>query len=138
MRRVTGWTCASALLTALLVSGASGQGAVDPQQLVGIWVGVWTFELPARDRVSAPYELTITSVEGAQVVGRTFSGGTRGRDERTTFPEGKIELGGKLDGNRLTYGSGITLTELSIDGDRMEGTRAGRGTTPIKILLKKK
>jgi hypothetical protein len=97
---------------------------------------VWTLELAGLEPMSGAYQLSITRVEGRRVVGRIHSAGVRGRGGAVPGVEADIQ--GTLDGNRLTYGSGPGLTELVIEGDRMEGTRAGRGAVPHKIALKKR
>jgi hypothetical protein len=44
---------------------------------------------------------------------------------------------GTLDQNVLSFGNDRYRTELTIDGERMNGTRLG-GTTPWQIALQKK
>jgi hypothetical protein len=122
----------------LLVSVVNGQGAVDPKALIGTWKGGWTYDIPAWEKVSGAYELIITGFDGGSIVGRIYRAGTRGRDQRTTIPEAKTDIRGKLEGNKLTFGSGRLLTEVTVDGDRMEGTIAGAAVgNPHKVTLKK-
>jgi hypothetical protein len=102
--------------------------AIDPQTLIGEWIGEWT---PPSGR-GGKYYLTIEKIEGEKV---------QLRIERPDLPDPSlpkdVRFVGTLTGNRLEYAPPrVPRTELTIDGNRMYGTAHGRGT--LKIALQKK
>ena len=100
------------------------QTELDPQSLVGEWVGRWTEKHVAKSHGS--YYLWIEKVEGNKVYGRGEIAGRRSTE---------FKLVGTLDSNRLTFGKN-TITELLIAGDQMRGSSQGR--TPLDITLSRK
>jgi hypothetical protein len=103
------------------VTGVMAQN-VDPQSLVGQWNGNWTEK--SESKVNGPYYITIERVEGSKVFGR---GEVHSRSGKTEF-----QFVGTLQGNRLTYGRD-NVTDLTIDGNRMEGTAIGRTNWRVKL-----
>ena len=115
----------------LLVSSfaAAQAPAVDPQSLVGEWVG----------NVLGPtnffYTLTIAKVEGNRVEGKAHAVGGRGIDT-------EYQIFGTVEGNVLKYHTADKdlEVELVIDGDKMNGTgvRKRAGASGKFSLTKKK
>jgi hypothetical protein len=95
---------------------------VDPQSLVGQWNGNWTEK--SESKMNGPYYITIERVEGNKVFGL---GEVHSRSGKTEF-----RFVGTLQGNRLTYGRD-NVTDLTIDGNRMEGTSIGRTNWRVKL-----
>ena len=87
---------------------------VDPQSLVGEWVGTWF--LTQRPQVEGQYNMTVTKVEGNQVHGRverTFAVGQAGT--------ANFAFVGTLEGDKLVFTGSATQTELTINGTQMRG-----------------
>ena len=99
---------------------------VDPQSLMGQWNGTWTEK--SASKLNGPYYLTIEKVDGNKVFGR---GEVHSRPGKTEF-----KFVGTLEGNRLTYGRD-NVVDLTIDGDRMEGTATGRTNWRVKLNKQK-
>jgi hypothetical protein len=99
------------IVAAVAPSAWSQAPSVDPQSLIGQWSGSWTGTHggAGRGSGSGKYYLTIERVQGEKVFGKIENSGRRGTVTNIT---------GTLSGNRLTYGK----TELTIDGDNMQGT----------------
>jgi hypothetical protein len=95
------------------VSTASAQQpAVDPQLLVGEWVGTWV--APYIRGSSGDYKLTITKVDGDRVWGHSqWSGNV----------SGEHDFEGTIRGNIFHYNStnGRNESEYVINGDTMKG-----------------
>ena len=126
MRRLTcGLVLAvvAVVATPLPLPVATAQTTTDPQSLVGEWVGTWNDR--NLSRTNGKYYLTIEKVEGNKVFGK---------GETTTNRNNQFRFQGTFDGSRLTFGRDI-ITELMVDGDRMEGTSTGRANW--RILLNK-
>jgi len=125
---------ASLVLAGLAVSVASAFGPVpgavaqnvDPRSLTGQWNGTWTEK--SASKLNGPYYLTIEKVDGNKVFGR---GEVHSRPGKTEF-----KFVGTLEGNRLTYGRD-NVVDLTIDGDRMEGTATGRTNWRVKLNKQK-
>ena len=113
-----------------LVSWASAQNAaVDPQTLVGQWVGNWANRGAAR---GGRYYLTIEKVEGDKVYLRIER-----PDLKDSSQPKDVEGVGTLTGNHLSYAPPrIAQTDLTIDGNKMSGTSQGRATLEIELLKK--
>jgi hypothetical protein len=106
------------------------QAPLDPQALIGEWVGKWTRTiLPGHGRYGGqegPYALTIDRVDGNHVFGTVnYQGQSR-------------TIRANLSGNRLTFGNERFTTALNIDGDQIRGTLEGGGVPPREIALVKK
>jgi hypothetical protein len=103
------------------VTGVVAQN-VDPQSLVGQWTGTWTEKSQAK--MNGRYYITIEKVDGKRVFGRgeVHSGSWKN----------EFQFVGTLEGNRLTYRRD-NLTDLTIDGNRMEGTSIGRTNRRLKL-----
>jgi hypothetical protein len=127
----------STLVLLILVSGPiSIPAQVSEAQLVGEWVGDWKAEHgvgpkptpPRGEQNAGEYRLTILKVEDGKVHGRV-------RQPGSTLPE--FDFVGTLNQNVLSYGNERIQTQLTIDGNRMKGTRLG-GPLPWQISLQKK
>jgi hypothetical protein len=98
------------ILLVALVGSAYGQSApaVDPQSLLGEWVG--TIKGPA----SFDYYLTLTKAEGNKISGKARNVGQRTNE----YP-----IVGTVEGNVFKYKSTVhpLSVELVIDGDTMKG-----------------
>jgi hypothetical protein len=122
------------LVVLVLVPGSQGsaQAPLDPQALIGEWVGKWvaiTMAGGGSRRAGgreAPYALTINRVQGNRVLARLENQGFSGNINAT------------LSGNRLTFGNEQFQTVLTVEGDEMRGTRQGGGAPPYEITLAKK
>jgi hypothetical protein len=107
------------------VAGVVAQN-VDPQSLVGQWTGTWTEK--SESKMNGPYYITIERVDGNRVFGRCE---VHSRSGKTEF-----QFVGTLAGNRLTYGRD-NVADLTIDGNRMEGTAIGRTNWRLKLNKQK-
>ena len=99
------------IVLSLVSTGYSQTAIVDPQSLIGQWTGDVT------ESVDAQYFLTITKVEGNNVVGKARAIGARGG--RTDW----YDIFGTLQGNVLKYHTADNdlSVELVVDGDTMKG-----------------
>jgi hypothetical protein len=125
--------CFVLFAVSLLLAVTPGRGrpqamSVDPQSLVGSWVGTWTET--GRRALTGPYFLKIEKVEGDQVFG---TGELRGR--RVTVPPFRVT--GTLSGKSLTYGTRVR-TEMTVEGDRMTGKTTGANDDVTITLTKEK
>jgi hypothetical protein len=119
-----------------LAALAEDQPIIDPQSLVGEWVGSWTKAgsigaAPA----GGPYRMTIRRVDRSRVFGHLVISRRRALE---------LDFVGTLDGNRLTYAR-TELTIYALDnliemrGHSQGGTPAALGNSlPIDIVLSKK
>ena len=100
------------LVAGIALSQIWAQG-VDSQPLVGKWEGTWVNL--SHPQARGDYNITITKVEGNQV---------HGRIEKQGFPSGTAtyDIVGTLEGDRLTYGTPSTSTELMLNGKQLRGT----------------
>jgi hypothetical protein len=119
----------ASVVMVLLVNAAYGQtltNAVDPQSLLGEWVG--TIKGPA----TFDYYLTLTKADGNKISGRAKTVGPRG---------GEYPIAGVVEGNVFKYKSTVhpLSVELIIEGDTMKGSgeRADAGAVG-QFSLKKK
>src|SRR5262245_5916504 len=99
------------LVLFLVSTGHSQTATVESQSLIGDWTGNVT------ESVDAKYLLTITKVDGNNVVGKARAIGSKG---------GKTEwydIFGTLQGNVLKYHTADNdlSVELVVDGDTMKG-----------------
>jgi hypothetical protein len=101
---------------------------IDPQSLIGEWVGVWQNTGPDAATYRGQYILTIKRVEGTKVFCHISSTSSRGSSQG--------EPVATLAGNRLSWG-GKFPTEFTVSGTEMRGIRQG-SLAPIEITLKKK
>ena len=119
------------LVILVLAPGSQGvaQAPLDPQTLIGEWVGKWTGTTsPGHGRHGGregPYSLTINRVEGDRVFATVDFQGTR-------------RIRATLSGTNLAFGNEQFQTALRIDGDQMRGTVTGGGIPPREITLTKK
>ncbi|HSF06668.1 MAG TPA: hypothetical protein VLG10_12835 [Methylomirabilota bacterium] len=72
--------------------------------------------------------MTITRVQGGMVYGRVQQPG---------LPLPEFDFVGTLKENVISFGNERIQTQLTVTGDRMEGTRLG-GPMPWQISLQKK
>jgi hypothetical protein len=121
-----------AMMTGLALPRALAQ-SVDPQSLVGEWVGTWTMGSEAA--VKADYNMTITKVEGNQVHGRVERAGW-GR----TVPS-EFDFVGTLEGDKLVLADSTHPGELTIYktnyGTQMKGTSVESIRFNISMTKKK-
>jgi hypothetical protein len=120
-RRVLAGLAVSVAAVLVSVAGVVAQN-VDPQSLVGQWDGNWTEK--SESKVNGRYYITIERVEGNRVFGRAEVHSMKGKTE--------FQFVGTLQGNRLTFGRD-NVTDLTIDGNRMEGTAIGRTNWRVKL-----
>src|SRR4030095_15449723 len=120
-RLVLGGLAISVAAVVVPVAGVVAQN-VDPQSLVGQWTGTWTEK--SESKMNGPYYITIERVDGNKVFGRAE---VHSRSGKTEF-----QFVGTLQGNRLTYGRD-NVADLTIDGNRMEGTALGRTNWRVKL-----
>jgi len=99
---------------------------LEPQSLIGEWIGTWKGKLAS---VSGPYRLTIQSIDGEKVRGRVETSG--GRGENHTYP-----ITGVLRGNHLTYGTSNFTVDLEISGSEMQGNWSGLVQREITLTKK--
>ena len=87
--------------------------AVDSHPLVGTWEGTWVNM--SHPNARGEYTLTVTKVEQSKV---------HGRIERAMFPNGNqaYDIVGTVEGDKLTYSTASTSTELAINGKQLRGT----------------
>ena len=115
-----------------LLIGAPGQGraqSLDPQSLLGEWVGTWAGKLASAN---GPYRLTVEAVDGDKVRGHVdTTGSTRQQNAPVTFP-----IRGVLRGNHLTYGTKNYEVDLEVNGSEMRGTWTGLAHRDITLTKK--
>jgi hypothetical protein len=124
-RLVLAGLAASLAVVFVPLAGVVAQN-VDPQSLVGQWNGTWTEK--SESKMNGPYYITIEKVDGNRVFGRGEVHSMRGKTE--------FQFVGTLEGNRLTYGRD-NVADLTIDGNRMEGTAIGRTNWRVKLNKQK-
>jgi hypothetical protein len=88
---------------------------VDPQSLVGAWVGNWSFV--SHGNTPGDYTMTVTKVEGNQVFGRIERGTGAYTSRMATY-----DFVGTLEDNKLVFGGSLSSGEVTIDGTQMRGT----------------
>ena len=99
---------------------------LEPQSLIGEWIGTWQGKLAS---VSGSYRLTIQRIDGEKVRGHVETSGERG--ENRTFP-----ITGVLRGNHLTYGTSNYTVDLEISGSEMRGNWSGLVKREISLTKK--
>jgi hypothetical protein len=114
------------VLVAGFVATALAQSGLDPQSLVGEWTGNWTSGAVTggpgpRSGRQGPFALTSTQVQGNVVYATVETAGL-------TTP-----IRAALQGNQLRPGNDQIQTELTIEGDRMRGTRQRAGTPQAAV-----
>jgi opacity protein-like surface antigen len=123
---LAGLAVSVAAALALVPAALAQNVAPEPQSLVGQWIGTWTEKSEAK--LNGPYYIAIEKVDGNKVFGR---GEVHSRSGKTEF-----KFVGTLEGNRLTYGRD-NVVDLTIDGNRMEGTATGRTNWRVKLNKQK-
>jgi hypothetical protein len=113
-----------------IASASRAQAGLDPQSLVGEWIGRWrsgaaTGGPGPRSGREGPFAFTITRVEGGVAYGAIEVGGVTTKIRAT------------LQGNQLKFGTDQVQTELTIERDQMRGTRQRAGTPPALLELAK-
>ena len=100
------------LVAGIALSQIWAQG-VDSQPLVGKWEGTWVNI--SHPNYRGDYTLTVTKVEQNKV---------HGRIEKSAFTGGNAtyDIVGTLEGDKLTYGTPSTSTELMLNGKQLRGT----------------
>ena len=111
----------------VFVASTGAQTTVDPQSLLGEWVG--TIKGPAN----FDYYLTLTKAEGNRITGKARNVGPR----TSEYP-----ISGTVEGNVFKYKSTThpLTVEMVIDGDTMKGVgeRADVGAAGVFSVKKKK
>jgi hypothetical protein len=120
----------AAIIVVILGSSGRAQPNLDPQSLIGQWTGKWisgavTGGPGPRGGREGPFALTITRVDGNAAYGAFEMVGVTTKIRAT------------LQGNQLRFSNEQFQTELTIDGDRMRGTRQRAGTPAVVLELKK-
>jgi hypothetical protein len=131
MRRNSVKGCLLFLLFGLLLGAPFNSGAqpLDPQSLIGAWIGTWKGKLAS---VSGPYELIIESIDGEKVRGHVETTGAGSRQDAPV----KFRITGLLQGNHLTYGTATYVVDLEIRGSQMRGTWSGFVQREISLTKK--
>lgn len=138
MRKTVALTSTLVLLI-LALGPISIPAQVSEAQLVGEWVGTWTGTVyqgtglppappPRGIKNTGDYVVTISKVEGEKVYGRVQQPGL-------SLPE--YNFVGTRNQNTVSWGSERYQVQLTIEGDKMSGTRSG-GPMPWQISLQKK
>jgi|SRR6266481_4252131 hypothetical protein len=127
----------------VVVAGLLGLGlvssarALEPQAIVGDWVGEWNNGLGARDAVY----LTVIRVLGDRVEGTVFWRATPG----TAADNRDLSFVGTLVGSTLSVRAGATVPgspamsfscSVSRDGTRMDGFFQGTGRSAVSFARK--
>ena len=139
MRKSVALTSILALVIVLEFGPSSVPAQVTDAHLIGEWVGTWTSTLyqdtglppgatPRGIKNNGEYHLTITKVEGGRVYARVQQPG---------MPLPEFNVVATLNQNVIYYANERIKTELTVDGNRMKGTRLG-GQAPWQISLQKK
>lgn len=124
----------AALSVALMVVSVMpvqiGAQTLDPQSLIGEWIGKWVRESAGvgqtrRVATSGAFRLVINKVEGRAVSADIYAEGAQGASER--------EVRGRLEGNILTFGP----TKFTVTGTEMRGTRSSPAATEINLTKSK-
>ncbi len=88
---------AAGILLTIVMGGigalAEEQPGIDPQSLVGEWVGSWTATSVIGGPPGGPYKMTIRRIEGPRVFGHV---------EISRRRQVEFDFVGTLDGKRLT------------------------------------
>jgi len=102
--------------------------AVDSNTLVGKWEGTWVNL--SHPNARSDYILTVTKVEGSKVYARVerfaYTGGSATYDVVVT-----------VEGDKLTYGTGSTSTELTLNGKQLRGTSVDGFRLAIELMKTK-
>ncbi len=127
----------------VVVAGLLGLGmvssarALEPQAIVGDWVGEWNNGLGVRDAVY----LTVTQVRGDRVEGTVYWQATPG----TASDNRDLVFVGTLIGSTLSVRGGPTVPgspamsfscSVSRDGARMDGFFQGTGRSAVSFAKK--
>jgi len=126
------------IVAALLGLGAvSSARALEPQAIVGDWVGEWNNGLGVRDAVY----LTVTQVRGDRVEGTVYWRVTPG----TAADNRDLAFVGTLVGSTLSVRAGVTVPgspamsfscSVSRDGTRMDGFFQAAGRSAVSFAKK--
>lgn len=115
----------------------SGAGALEPQALVGDWVGEWNDGASVRDAVY----MTVTKVSGDRVEGTVYRRATPG----TASDNRDLVFVGTLVGSMLSVRGGATVPgspamsfscSVSRDGARMDGFFQSGGRSAVSLAKK--
>ncbi len=113
----------------LLCLATPGAAQIDPQSLVGVWEGHWSFREQRGER-TGPITITISKVENGKVYGKTESAGSQENPTITwvadVTPTGYAAV--------TQQGNAVTAT---LDGSRLH-IISGRGGRVTSVLEKKK
>jgi len=127
----------AALALLLGLASVSGAGAIEPQALVGAWIGEWNNGLGVSDAVY----LTVTRVSGDRVEGTVYWQATPG----TASENRDLRFVGTLVGSMLSVRGAPTVPgspamsfscSISRDGTRMDGFFQGAGRSAVSFARK--
>ena len=116
-----------AMMTGLALPRALAQ-SVDPQSLVGEWVGTWTMGSEAA--VKADYTMTIVKVEGNQVHGRVERAGWGSRLAPASF-----DFVGTLEGDKLVLADSTHPGEFTIYKTSYGTQMQGASVETIRFII---
>lgn len=131
------WWRSGALAALLALASVSSVGAIEPQALVGAWVGEWNNGLGVSDAV----DLTVTRVSGDRVEGIVYWHATPG----TPSENRDLLFVGTLVGSTLSVRGAPTVPgspamsfscSISRDGTRMDGFFQGAGRSAVSFARK--
>jgi len=126
-----------ALAVLLGLASVSGAGAIEPQVLVGAWIGEWNNGLGVSDAVY----LTVTRVSGDRVEGTVYWRATPG----TPSENHDVLFVGTLVGSTLSVRGAPTAPgspamsfscSISRDGTRMDGFFQAAGRSAVSFAKK--
>lgn len=126
-----------ALAVLLGVASVSVVSAIEPQALVGAWVGEWNNGLGVSDTVY----MTVTKVAGDRVEGTVYWQSTPG----TPSENRDLSFVGTIVGSTLSVRGAPTVPgspamsfscSISRDGTRMDGFFQGAGRSAVSLARK--
>ncbi len=104
--------------------------SLDPQSLIGDWVGTWQGKLAST---SGPYRLVIERVNGTKVNGHVETTGGRSKQDAPV----SFRIAGEVKGNHLTYGTKNYQVDLEVNGSEMRGTWTGLAHRDLTLVKQK-
>ena len=104
--------------------------SLDPQSLIGDWVGTWQGRLASA---SGPYRLVIERVNGDKVHGHVETTSGRSKQDAPT----SFRIAGEVKGNHVTYGTSNYQVDLEVNGTEMRGTWNGLAHRDLTLVKQK-
>jgi hypothetical protein len=112
------------------VAGGGHAQSLDPQSLIGDWVGTWQGKLASA---SGPYRLVVEQVNGDKVLGHVETTSGRSKQNAPT----SFKIAGAVKGNHLTYGTKNYQVDLEVNGSEMRGTWTGLAHRDLTLVKQK-